>query len=100
MTTTLGRGVRSGRERLGLTQDDLAFQVGVDQTRISQIELGKGGGAPLSLWVAIAAALDQPLAVSFTRPLGETRKPVDAGHLAMQESPPQPRPFDRPSRDL
>ena len=50
--------------------------------RISQIELGRGEGAPLSLWIAIGQALDQPLAVSFTRPFGETRQPADAGHLA------------------
>lgn len=85
MAATLGLGVRSGRERLRLTQDGLADRVGVDQTRISQIELGKGGGAPLTLWIAIAMALDRPLAVSFTRPLGETRQPIDTGHLAMQE---------------
>lgn len=85
MTATLGQGVRSGRERLRLTQEDLADRVGVDQTRISQIELGQGGGAPLSLWIAIAAALDQLLAVSLTRPTGEMRQPSDAGHLAMQE---------------
>ena len=85
MAATLGLGVRSGRERLRLTQEDLADRVGVDQTRISQIEVGKGSGAPLGLWVAIAAALDRPLAVSFSRPLGEMRQPSDAGHLAMQE---------------
>jgi transcriptional regulator with XRE-family HTH domain len=77
--------VRSGRTRLGLTQDELADLVGVGQTRISQIELERGGGAPLELWVALSVALRQPLAVAFTRPLGEVRNLVDAGHLAMQE---------------
>ena len=85
IVATLGRGVRSGRERKRLTQDELADLVGVDQTRISQIELGRGSGAPLGLWVALGLALDQPVAVSFSRPLGETRHPADAGHLAMQE---------------
>ena len=85
LVATLGRGVRSGRERKRMTQDDLALQVGIDQTRISQIELGHGDGAPLGLWIALGQALDQPLAVSFTRPLGETRQPADAGHLALQE---------------
>ena len=68
-----------------ITQRELSDRVGVDPTRISQIELGRGEGAPLSLWIAIGVALDQPLAVSFTRPLGEMRGPSDAGHLAMQE---------------
>jgi transcriptional regulator with XRE-family HTH domain len=77
--------VRSSRERKHLSQDELAAFVDVDQTRISQIELGHGEGAPLSLWIALGQALDQPLAVSFTRPLGETRQPADAGHLEMQE---------------
>jgi transcriptional regulator with XRE-family HTH domain len=81
----LGQVVRTGRRRLGLTQAGLADRVGVDQTRISQVELGKGTGAPLGLWIAIGAALGQPLAISFTRPLGQTREPADAGHLAMQE---------------
>jgi transcriptional regulator with XRE-family HTH domain len=81
----LGQVVRTGRQRLGLTQDGLADRVGVDQTRISQVELGRGTGAPLGLWIAIGVALGQPLAISFTRPLGQTRGPADAGHLAMQE---------------
>jgi transcriptional regulator with XRE-family HTH domain len=82
---SLGQGVRLGRKRLRITERELSDRVGVDQTRISQIELGRGEGAPLSLWIAIGVALDQPLAVSFTRPLGEARQPADAGHLEMQE---------------
>jgi transcriptional regulator with XRE-family HTH domain len=85
IVATLGRVVRSGRQRKRLTQGELADLVGVDQTRISQIELGRGDGAPLGLWVALGVALDQPLAASFSRPLGETREPPDAGHLAIQE---------------
>ena len=77
--------VRSGRKRKNITERELSDLVGVDQTRISQIELGKGEGAPLSLWIAIGLALDQPLAVAFSRPLGEPREPSDVGHLAMQE---------------
>ena len=82
---SLGQRVRSGRKRMRITERELSDRVGVDQTRISQIELGRGEGAPLSLWIAIGLALDQPFAVSFTRPLGETRHPADAGHLEMQE---------------
>jgi transcriptional regulator with XRE-family HTH domain len=82
---SLGRSLRIGRRRLRLTQRGLAARVGVDQSRISQIELGKGSGAPLELWVALGVAVGQPLAVAFSRTLGETRQPVDAGHLEMQE---------------
>jgi transcriptional regulator with XRE-family HTH domain len=85
MAATLGRAVRSGRERVRLTQRELAALVGVDQTRISQLELGRGDGAPLSLWVALGLSLRQPLSVSFSRPLGTGGPPADAGHLAMQE---------------
>lgn len=81
----LGQGVKAGRERPGITQATLAARVEVDQSRISQIERGLGRGVPLELWVALGVALGRPLAISFTRPLGETREPADAGHLAMQE---------------
>jgi transcriptional regulator with XRE-family HTH domain len=82
---SLGQVVRSGRKRKNMTERELSDLVGVDQTRISQLELGKGEGAPLSLWIAIGLALDQPLAIAFSRPLGEPREPRDAGHLVMQE---------------
>lgn len=81
----LGEAVRAGRKRLGITQAALAVRVEVDQSRISQIERGLGRGVPLELWVAFGVVLGRPLAISFTRPLGETREPADAGHLAMQE---------------
>ncbi len=82
---SLGRAVRAGRVRLHISQAQLAVRVGVHQSRISRIELGHGGPVPLALWVALGVALGRPLAISFTRPLGEAREPADAGHLAMQE---------------
>ncbi len=82
---TLGQGVRSGRTRLRLTQKTLAARIGVDATRISQIEAGRGQGVPVRTWIRIGFALDQPLAVSFSRPLSGSHEPSDAGHLAMQE---------------
>jgi transcriptional regulator with XRE-family HTH domain len=85
LAASLGQTVRTGRLRKRITERELSDRVGVDQSRISQIELGRGDGAPLSLWIAIGVALDQPLAVSFTRPLAEARQPADAGHLEMQE---------------
>lgn len=85
VAAALGVSVRNGRKRLRLTQAGLAARVCVQQSWISRIELGHGGPVPLSLWIAIGVALGQPLAVSFSRPLGEEREPVDAGHLALQE---------------
>ena len=68
-----------------LTQAALGRRVGVHQSWISRIELGRGHSVRLELWIRIGVALGQPLAVSFSRPLGVTRQPADAGHLAMQE---------------
>ena len=82
---TLGQAVRTGRKRARLTQRVLAARVDVHPSRISQIEAGLGHGVPLHTWVALGAVLNQPLAVSFSRPLGEAREPADAGHLVVQE---------------
>jgi transcriptional regulator with XRE-family HTH domain len=84
--SALGVGVRAGRKRLKLTQSELADRVGVHQTWISRIELGQGQAVPLHLWIRIGLVLGQPLAVTFSRMLGETRLPADAGHLLIQES--------------
>jgi transcriptional regulator with XRE-family HTH domain len=81
----LGQSVRAGRKRLRLSQAALAGRVAVHQSQVSRIESGKGSGAALDLWIRIGIALGQPLAVSFSRPFGESRQPIDAGHLEMQE---------------
>jgi transcriptional regulator with XRE-family HTH domain len=104
---SLGEAVRAGRLRLRLTQQELAKRVGVKQGWISRIELGHGKGVPLELWVALGAALGRPLAITLSRPLGEPRDPVDAGHLAMQErllelarTTGRPARFELPTRPL
>jgi transcriptional regulator with XRE-family HTH domain len=85
MAEALGIAVKAGRTRLRLSQAELAARVGVHQSWISRIELGQGEGVPLELWVALGVALGRPLAMTFSRPLGELRGPADAGHLSMQE---------------
>ena len=82
---SLGKTVRTARHRKRSTQAELADRLGVHQSWISRIELGCGQGVPLETWIALGVALDAPLAISFSRPLGELRGPSDAGHLAMQE---------------
>jgi transcriptional regulator with XRE-family HTH domain len=82
---SLGRAVRDARSRRHLTHHQLAARIGVHQSTISRIELGHGRAVPLELWVKLGVALDRPLAVALSRPLGEPREPTDAGHLAMQE---------------
>lgn len=85
MANVLGTSVKAGRVRLRLTQAELAHRVAVHRSWISRIELGSGQAVPLAIWTALGVALGRPLAVSFTRPLGEPREPIDTGHLAMQE---------------
>ena len=85
ISITLGEAVRAARRHLRLTQHALAIRVGVSQTAISRIERGLGGHVPLETWVALGIALERPLAITFSRPLGEPRDPADAGHLEIQE---------------
>jgi transcriptional regulator with XRE-family HTH domain len=82
---SLGRQVRDGRRRLRITQSVLARRVGLHQTQISRIELGRGWSVPLETWIAIGVVLDQPLAISLSRPIAHSRTPLDAGHLEIQE---------------
>jgi transcriptional regulator with XRE-family HTH domain len=84
-TEAVGRGVRSARTRLNLNQAELAARVRMHQSTISRIELGRGGSVPLDAWVVLGVALGRPLAVSLTKPLGDSPALADAGHLAMQE---------------
>jgi transcriptional regulator with XRE-family HTH domain len=81
---TLGRDIRSTRRRMDLTQADLAIRVGVHQTWISDIELGRGQGVPLDLWIAIGMTIGRPFAASLTRSVDPDAL-RDAGHLEMQE---------------
>jgi transcriptional regulator with XRE-family HTH domain len=82
----LGRDIRTTRRRLHLTQAALGERVGVHQTWISDIELGRGAGVALAVWVAIGVALDRPLAVSLSRPIDAAERLADAGHLEIQEA--------------
>ncbi len=83
LAATIGGTVRLERRRRRMTQAELAQRVGVDQSRISQLELGRAMFAPLATWVALGIALGRPLSVAFSRALEV--EPADAGHLAMQE---------------
>jgi transcriptional regulator with XRE-family HTH domain len=85
LAISLGRDVRATRRRHRVTQRQLADRIGVSQSSISRIERGLSAAVSLGTWVALGIALDRPLAVSFSRPLGEGRLPIDAGHLEIQE---------------
>lgn len=82
---TLGGVVRSGRWASRMSLAELGARVGLSRTRLAEIERGEGTGAPLQTWIALGIALGRPLAVNFSRPLGEPHGPADAGHLEIQE---------------
>lgn len=86
MAATLGGQIRATRRGRRMTLTGLAARTGIGRTRLSEIERGHGARAPLESWVAIGIALDRPLAVGLSRPLGEAHEgPRDAGHLEIQE---------------
>lgn len=81
--TALGEGVLKSRKRRRWSQEELGAKVGIDRTRLSQIELGKGAGVPADLWFAIADALGMPFRMEFGRDPHQELE--DAGHLDIQE---------------
>ena len=85
LAMTLGSAVRDARRAARLSLAALAERIGIGPARLSQIEHGRGRGAPLDLWIRLGLALDRPLAVSFSRPLIDAASVRDAGHLEIQE---------------
>lgn len=81
--SALGEQVLKARQRRGWSQQTLAGKVGIDRTRLSQIEAGKGEGVPADLWFAIADALGMPFRMEFGR--DPEQELEDAGHLEIQE---------------
>jgi transcriptional regulator with XRE-family HTH domain len=84
VAATLAGELRQTRRRRRVTQRELGRRAGLDQTRISQIERGRGGSLPLEKWIAIGIALGRPFAAGFSRDIGPPA-PADAGHLEAQE---------------
>lgn len=86
LAATLGGQARAARRARRLTLNAVASRIGISPARLSELERGLGARAPLETWVALGIALERPLAVHLTRPLGEARdEPRDAGHLEIQE---------------
>ena len=86
LAAELGRAVRERRRLLRLTQAQLGALVGLGAARISEIERGEGGGAPLATWIALGRALGRPFHASLGWPRRfEAGEPADAGHLGAQE---------------
>lgn len=57
----LGMRVRRARARTGLTQSAVAERTGIQQSTISRMELGDGGGVALRTWLAVGEAVGTPL---------------------------------------
>ena len=83
IATRLGGELREGRVRKRLTQKQVGDRIGVDQSRVCQMELGRGERAPLGAWIAFGIVVDRPLAISTSRSIEP--EPRDAGHLGAQE---------------
>lgn len=70
----LAQAVHDLRERRGMTQTDLARQVGTRQPNISRLERGEAGGLPsLDLLHRVAHALGGRLDVRIVRPASRKR---------------------------
>lgn len=86
LAATLGGTVRQTRRARRMSLSELGDKVGLSATRVAEIERGEGVGTPLEVWVALGIALERPLAVTLSRPIGEPRDGLrDAGHLEIQE---------------
>lgn len=57
----MGARVRRARIEARLRQSDVAAQAGVSQSMVSRIELGKGGAASMSAWIAVSTAVGADL---------------------------------------
>ena len=57
----LGDRIRDARNRLGISQEELAFRAEIDRTYVSQIERGIGNPS-LMVLLRLSAVLEAPLA--------------------------------------
>lgn len=56
----LGERIREARQRLGISQEELAFRAEIDRTYVSQIERGIGNPS-LLVMLRLSAVLQAPL---------------------------------------
>ena len=99
LALNLGRTVRDGRRRMRWSQEQLGAKVGLQRTRIGDIERGEATGTPLIVWVRLGIALRRPIAIAFSRDL-EALTPSDVGHLDGQELVLRASTTGRPGRHL
>ena len=82
----LGRIVRSHRERLHLTQAQLAAQVGVSRSAISELEAGRIAQPRATVFARLAKALGIPAAALLAAagyPEAEVMLEIEADEIAL-----------------
>lgn len=80
----LGSAVREERTRQGLRQWEVAEAAGVSQSWVSLMERGRGSGASLETWAAVAAAVKEQL-VGYLEHAAGASTPRDHVHLKGQD---------------
>ena len=82
----LGRLVRTQRERLHLTQNELATKVGVSRSAISELEAGRIAQPRATVFARLATALGLPAAALLAAagyPEAETIMEIEADEVAL-----------------
>jgi transcriptional regulator with XRE-family HTH domain len=79
----LGTDIRLARLRRRITQEDLSAAIGISRASQSRIELGRGRGVPVRIWLALA--LELGLTPRFELQRDWREETSDAGHLAIQD---------------
>lgn len=79
----LGGELRISRRRRRWTQARLGEIVGVVQSTITDMELGRGGTLSIDVWQRAFVAVDRQLLFDASR--DPAQEPADAGHLRIQE---------------
>ncbi len=85
LAARLGVALKDARVRSGRTQQECALAARLSQARWSNLELGRGGGAPLATWALAAAAVGQELAGFLDQSPGADL-PRDIQHLRRQSA--------------
>ncbi len=85
-TAALGRLVRTQRERLRLTQNELALQVGVSRSAISELEAGRIEQPRATVFARLGKALGIPAAALLAAagyPEAEVLMDIEADELVL-----------------
>jgi len=79
-----GHGIRAGRQKAGLTQTEVAARTGIQQTYISDLEIGKQNPT-LSTMVTLALCIGEDVSSLLKLPSDKPKK-SQAGKVGCQAS--------------